>query len=304
VVDLGAIDIERGRDHGMPSYNQLRQALGLPAKTSFTSITGESTDQFPAGSGIDNPNSLDFLSLRDIDGNPIDLADEDAAEGTATSGTRRTTLAARLKAIYGNVNNVDAFVGMVSEAHVPGSDFGELQRALWRQQFTALRDGDRFFYGNDQGLSYIKSKYGIDFRRTLAQVISSNSDIPSSELEPNVFLVSDADLPPATCNVKYSVVTSWPGNFQVNTTITNTGTTTINGWTMRFEFANGQRVTQLWNGRVSQSGSNVSVRNEFWNGTLRPGQTLDGVGFNATFDNTTNAKPPNFSINNRRCTVT
>ena len=44
--------------------------------------------------------------------------------------------------------------------------------------------------------------------------------------------------------------------------------------------------------------------NESWNGTLNPGQTLDGVGFNATFDNTTNAKPPNFSINNRRCTVT
>ena len=50
VVDLGAIDIERGRDHGMPSYNQLRQAFGLPAKTSFTAITGESTESFPTRS--------------------------------------------------------------------------------------------------------------------------------------------------------------------------------------------------------------------------------------------------------------
>ena len=29
VVDLGAIDVERGRDHGMPSYNALRRAYGL-----------------------------------------------------------------------------------------------------------------------------------------------------------------------------------------------------------------------------------------------------------------------------------
>ena len=32
VVDLGAIDIERGRDHGMPTYNELRQAYGLRAE--------------------------------------------------------------------------------------------------------------------------------------------------------------------------------------------------------------------------------------------------------------------------------
>src|SRR4029450_13070525 len=41
VQDVGALDVERGRDHGMPTYNQLRQAEGLAAKTSFTAITGE-----------------------------------------------------------------------------------------------------------------------------------------------------------------------------------------------------------------------------------------------------------------------
>ncbi|MCU7731228.1 peroxidase, partial [Actinoplanes sp. KI2] len=54
VTDLGATDIERGRDHGMPSYNQLRQAYGLPARTSFTQITGETSSAFPPGTGIDS----------------------------------------------------------------------------------------------------------------------------------------------------------------------------------------------------------------------------------------------------------
>jgi hypothetical protein len=305
VTDLGAIDIERGRDHGMPSYNQLRQAYGLAAKTSFTAITGESTESFPSdplltpGNEINDPNSLDFLSTADINGTPTTVG---AADGS-TSGVRRTTVAARLKAIYGNVNNVDAFVGMMAEQHLPGSEFGELQSAIWARQFQALRDGDRFFYGNDPGLSYIKSTYGIDFHRTLAQVIASNTDVPASDINPDVFLVADDDLPAATCSVSYAVTTTWTGNFQVNMKVTNLATTAINGWTLRWQFADGQSVSQLWNGSVSQSGPNVSVTNVSYNATIPPGGSMDGVGFNATFDNTTNPLPVNFTVNNKRCAL-
>ncbi len=193
VNDLGAIDVERGRDHGMPSYNQLRQAMGLPAKTSFTAITGEATEAFPAdptltpGNEINDPNSLDFVQLKDRDGNVIDpVADPEAAAEDVVTGVRRTTTAARLKAIFGNVNNVDAFTGMVSEAHIAGSDFGELQRAMWTKQFKALRDGDRFFFGNDGNLTIIRLTFGIDFRKTLNQVIRLNSQPPAG-MPANVF---------------------------------------------------------------------------------------------------------------------
>jgi hypothetical protein len=193
VVDLGAIDIERGRDHGMPTYNQLRAAFGLPARTSFRAITGEATESFPAdpeltpGNEINDPDSLDFVRLIGRDGQDIPL-DSEEAEASAVQGIRRTTTAARLRAVYGSVNNVDAFTGMVSEPHVPGTEFGELQLAMWRRQFQALRDGDRFFYGNDPNLTLIRLVYGIDFRRTLGDVIALNTDIPRNELEPNVFL--------------------------------------------------------------------------------------------------------------------
>ena len=73
-------------------------------------------------------------------------------------GVRRTALAARLKGVYGagNVDEVDAFVGMLSEPHVRGTEFGELQLAIWTKQFAALSDGDRFFYLNDPFLETVR----------------------------------------------------------------------------------------------------------------------------------------------------
>jgi Animal haem peroxidase len=73
---------------------------------------------------------------------------------------------------------------------VPGSDLGELQRAIWSRQFRALRDGDRFFYLNDPALPAIKRAFGIDYRHTLAEVIAANTDIPLSDLNSNVFLLA------------------------------------------------------------------------------------------------------------------
>src|SRR5207245_17117 len=81
----------------LPSYNGLREAYGLPPKTSFTAITGESTASFPSDSEIDpndpinDPNILDFVELRDADNNVIPL-DSEAAQEDAVVGIRRTTL--------------------------------------------------------------------------------------------------------------------------------------------------------------------------------------------------------------------
>jgi hypothetical protein len=192
VVDLAAIDIHRARDHGIPGYNALRAAYGLPPKRSFTAITGESTDAFPSdplidsANPIDDPNILDFTALYDKNGNVV-APGTAAAEESVTKGVRRTPVAARLKAIYGSVDNVDAFVGMSAERHVPGSEFGELQLAIWRKQFTALRDGDRFFYQNDPALILLRLRYGLDYRRTLGQLVARNSDVPAGSLAANVF---------------------------------------------------------------------------------------------------------------------
>lgn len=174
IFDVTAIDVERGRDHGIPAYNDLRAAYGLAPRASFQAVTGEATEAFPAdpeltpGAEIDDPDSIDFVA----------------------PDVRRTTVAARLKALYGDVGGLDAFVGMVAEPHVPGTEFGELQLAIWKEQFRAMRDGDRFFYDNDPALTVLRQRFGIDFRHDLGDLVALNTDIPRRELARSVFRVS------------------------------------------------------------------------------------------------------------------
>ena len=193
VLDLGAVDIERGRDHGLPRYNALRQAYGLRPKSSFKQVTGESIDRFlndpevDRNNPINDPDILDFVQLRNADGEVIPL-DSAEAETDAVVAVRRTPAAARLRALYGdNPSQADAFVAMVAEPHVPGTEFGELQLAIWRRQFEALRDGDRFFYLNDPALAEIERRYGITFRHTLGEIIEQNTGI---DVQDNVFEVA------------------------------------------------------------------------------------------------------------------
>jgi hypothetical protein len=105
----------------------------------------------------------------------------------------------------------------------------------------------------------------------------------------------------ATCSVHYAVSSQWPGYFGASVTIVNTGSTAINGWTLKWTFANGQTITQLWNGTAAQSGSTVSVSNVSYNGTLAPGSNTN-FGFNGSW-NGTNANPTAFTLNGAACTV-
>jgi cellulase/cellobiase CelA1 len=91
-------------------------------------------------------------------------------------------------------------------------------------------------------------------------------------------------------HVDYTRTAEWGGGFTANVTITNTGTTAINGWTVAWTFPGDQKITQLWNGSYAQSGASVSVTSASYNATLAPGASTT-VGFTATASST-GATPP------------
>ncbi|GAA1766469.1 cellulose binding domain-containing protein [Luedemannella helvata] len=105
---------------------------------------------------------------------------------------------------------------------------------------------------------------------------------------------------PATCVIDYQVPSWWPGGFQANVAITNKGAP-ITGWTVRFTFPNGQRVTQLWSGVNQSSGSDVVVGNASWNGNL-PTDGTAWFGFQAAGDGPS-SQPTTATLNGVPCQV-
>lgn len=135
-LDLPSLNIQRGRDHGLPDYNTVRVAMGLPRLVSFDAISSDAT-----------------------------------------------TVAA-LSASYVSVDDIDLWIGGLSEDAITGSHLGPLFHAIITRQFTDLRDGDRFWYQNDLTAPEIDRVRGT----TLARVIRANTSI-GDELQDNVFIV-------------------------------------------------------------------------------------------------------------------
>jgi hypothetical protein len=106
-----------------------------------------------------------------------------------------------------------------------------------------------------------------------------------------------------SCVVDYTISNSWGGGFGAALTIKNTGTSALSSWTLTWSFANGQTITQFWNGTEAQSGSNVTVKNLSYNGSIPAGGSVTGLGFNGTWNNSTNAIPATISLNGTACTV-
>lgn len=59
VLDLASLNIQRGRDHGIPGYNTVRVAYGLSAKTNFSNITSDTKLQSSLAATYDTVNDID-----------------------------------------------------------------------------------------------------------------------------------------------------------------------------------------------------------------------------------------------------
>ncbi|MDT0341420.1 glycoside hydrolase family 18 chitinase [Streptomyces litchfieldiae] len=83
----------------------------------------------------------------------------------------------------------------------------------------------------------------------------------------------------ATATATYAKGADWGSGFDATWTVRNTGTTTISGWTLEWDFPAGTTVTSHWDAVVTRSGNHYTARNANWNGTLAPGQSVS-FGFN------------------------
>jgi Ca2+-binding RTX toxin-like protein len=94
--------------------------------------------------------------------------------------------ATALKTAYGSVDAIDLWTGGLAEDHVAGGLVGETFQSVIARQFTALRDGDRFWFEN-QGFDH-KTLNAIE-HTTLADIIERNTD--TGHLQDDVFVFYD-----------------------------------------------------------------------------------------------------------------
>ena len=86
-----------------------------------------------------------------------------------------------LQKAYGSVNSIDLWVGGLAEKHLPGSSLGATFTRIIVDQFTRLRDGDRYWYQN-----VLPTTVVADIQRTtLADIIARNSGLKN--LQADVF---------------------------------------------------------------------------------------------------------------------
>ncbi len=94
-----------------------------------------------------------------------------------------------VESVYGSLDNVDAWVGLLAEPHMPNALFGETIMYIIKDQFTRLRDGDRFFYKIDPGLTALDIEEISDTK--FADIIRRNTGI--ALMQENVFFAKDHD---------------------------------------------------------------------------------------------------------------
>ncbi|MFI2511375.1 glycosyl hydrolase family 18 protein [Streptomyces sp. NPDC018972] len=79
----------------------------------------------------------------------------------------------------------------------------------------------------------------------------------------------------------YAKTQDWGSGFEGKWTVKNTGTTTLNSWTVEWDFPSGTKVTSAWDATVTNSGDHWTAKNLGWNGTLAPGASVS-FGFNGS----------------------
>ncbi|MFF5234044.1 cellulose binding domain-containing protein [Dactylosporangium sp. NPDC000521] len=101
------------------------------------------------------------------------------------------------------------------------------------------------------------------------------------------------------CRVRYSKRNEWNPGFVADVVLTNTGTRTIDGWSLRFEYSSGQQLISYWGAIATQTGAAVVVEDGGVKPTVPAGGTVT-FGLQGTWQGA-NPAPTVFTLNGVRC---
>jgi len=139
-LDLIALNIQRGREHGIAGYNQYREICGLGRAQTFSQLSRQMSVQ-------------------------------------------RTQ---ELAATYDSVDDIDLFIGLVSERPRQGALVGPTTLCIVGDQFARLKKGDRYFYevGGQEG-SLTPEQLAEVRKSSMARILCDNSGV--SQMQPLAF---------------------------------------------------------------------------------------------------------------------
>ncbi|MDX2933800.1 extracellular catalytic domain type 1 short-chain-length polyhydroxyalkanoate depolymerase [Streptomyces ipomoeae] len=110
-----------------------------------------------------------------------------------------------------------------------------------------------------------------------------------------------APQPPAgPCKVTVTT-NAWNTGLTASVTITNTGTTTVNGWKLTFTLPSGQTITNGWGATYGPASGAVTATNVTYNGSIAPGASV-GIGYQANHSGNS-AAPTAYALNGTACTT-
>ncbi|NXM64697.1 PERT peroxidase, partial [Illadopsis cleaveri] len=137
-LDLSSLNLQRGRDHGLPGYNEWREFCGLPKLETHTDLNTVTTNH---------------------------------------------NVTEKIMELYHDPNNIDVWLGGLVEDFLPGARTGPLFACIIGKQMKALRDGDRFWWENDN--VFTEAQKNELRKHSLSRVICDNTGI--SEVPTDAF---------------------------------------------------------------------------------------------------------------------
>lgn len=165
--DIVALNIQRGRDHGLPSYNKFRQLCNLTKLTSFA--------------------YLKSLTPQDVPG--------------------------KLAQVYASVDDIDLYIGGLFEIPSKGASVGPIVSCLMAEQFSQLKNSDRFYYERGNLRSSFSAPQLTEIRKaSLARLMCDNNDGSLKSIQPKAFQVVGSTNAKVACSTLPAInLNLWKG---------------------------------------------------------------------------------------------